>query len=228
MRTRPVVAIDGPAGAGKSTVARRVAAELGFVFVDTGALYRSVALAASEAGVEWTDGAGCGRVASGLKVEFRRNAAGDLRVFLDGEDREDAIRTPKAAEGASRVSQHAEVREALLGLQRQMGADGGVVLEGRDIGTVVFPNAEVKVFLTASPEARAERRQRDLEARGVPSDFSELLSAMKARDARDRERALAPLVAAADAVEVDSTKLSQEEVIAEILRLAKAASGQQR
>lgn len=219
-RSRPVVALDGPAGAGKSSVAQQVARALGFVLVDTGALYRGLALAASERGVSWDDGSALGRLAADLKLGFRATESGP-RLTLDGVDREDAIRTLSMGDGASRVSRHPEVREALLGIQRALGADGGVVLEGRDIGTVVFPDAEVKIFLTASAAERAKRRVMDLRARGQEANLDEVLSGIVERDTRDSTRPVAPLMAAADAVHVDTTGLTFEEVVAKVVGLVR-------
>ena len=147
-RPRPVIAIDGPAGAGKSTVALRLAHELGFVLVDTGALYRGVALCASERGIGYDDGPALGELAESLDLHFVQNEGEPPRLHINGHDRSADIRTPEISMGASDVSRHPEVRAALLGLQRKLGEQGGVVLEGRDIGTVVFPDAEAKIFLT--------------------------------------------------------------------------------
>jgi cytidylate kinase len=222
---RPIVAIDGPAGAGKSTVARRLADALGYVLVDTGAMYRSVALAGKRAGVDWKDGAKLGELARGLvaarALVFERDPALGVRVKLSGEDVSDAIRTPDVAQGASTVSAHKEVREALLELQRQAGREGGVVLEGRDIGTVVFPQAEAKFFLTASAETRAKRRHSDLEAKGNAGTLADTLADVKRRDAQDEGRAIAPLKKADDAVLVDSTELSIEDTVAKMLEIVK-------
>ncbi|MCB9623362.1 MAG: (d)CMP kinase [Sandaracinus sp.] len=219
-RPRPVVALDGPAGAGKSSVAQQVARELGFVLVDTGALYRGLALAASERDVSWDDGPALGRLAAEVKLGFVASPTGP-RLNLDGVDREDAIRTLAMGDGASRVSRHPEVREALLGIQRELGAEGGVVLEGRDIGTVVFPDAEVKIFLTASPAERAKRRVMDLKARGQTADLQEVLAGIVERDTRDSTRPVAPLAAAPDAIHVDTTGLSFEQVVAKVVGLVR-------
>ena len=221
-RRRPVVAIDGPAGAGKSTVARQVAEELGFVRVDTGALYRAVGLLALERGISLEAGSALGALAKQLKLAFVEGPGGP-RLNVDGRDREDDLRTPDVAQAASKVSALPEVREALLQVQRKMGADGGVVLEGRDIGTVVFPDAELKVFLTASAEARARRRLRDLEDRGMEANYDKLLREMEERDTRDSSRTHAPLKPAEDAVVVDSTNLTQGEVVALIAKMAREA-----
>jgi cytidylate kinase len=217
-RTRPIVAIDGPAGAGKSTVARRLADALGFVLVDTGAMYRAVALAAKRANIAWTDGAGVGTLARSLvtrnALSFERDPQRGVRVLLDGTDATDAIRTPDMGMGASTVSAHKEVRDALLDMQRQAGRAGGVVLEGRDIGTVVFPDADVKFFLTAQPEVRARRRFDELAAKGAPVSFEATLEDVVRRDDQDTNRAVAPLRQAPDAVLVDNSGLSIDETVA--------------
>jgi cytidylate kinase len=228
-RRLPIVAIDGPAGAGKSTVARRLAEALGYVLVDTGAMYRAVALAADRASVPWNDGEGVGRLARGIvgarSLKFERDATLGVRVKLDEEDISEAIRTPQIGQGASTVSAHASVRSALLDLQRQAGRAGGVVLEGRDIGTVVFPDAEVKFFLTASPEVRARRRHEELVAKGQNVTFDETLADVKERDARDEGRAVAPLRQADGAVLVDSSALTIDETVLAMLTKVRAASG---
>ena len=226
MRPRPIVAIDGPAGAGKSTVARRLADRLGFTLVDTGALYRAVALAARRAGVGWDDEANV--VAVARRLEATRSlvlvpdAEKGVRVMLEGADVSDAIRTPDMGMGASRVSAIAGVRAALLELQRQAGEKGGVVLEGRDIGTVVFPDAEVKFFLTASPEVRARRRYDELILRGQRVDFAATLAEVKARDENDTNRPIAPLRRADDAVLVDSSDRAVDDIVAEMARRVSA------
>lgn len=219
-RSKPVIAIDGPAGAGKSTVAERVAKRLGFVLVDTGALYRGVALAARDGNVDWGDGPQLGALTQGLTLTFANDGEGSPRLQIDGRDRADEIRSPEISMGASHVSKHPEVRAALLDLQRQLGADGGVVLEGRDIGTVVFPDAEVKVFLTAAAETRAQRRVEDLRARGIDADLAGTLRDVEARDRQDSGREVAPLRAAPDAVQVDSTTMDIDQVVDRIVRLA--------
>ncbi len=216
-RRRPIVAIDGPAGAGKSTVARKLAEELGFVLVDTGAMYRVVALSAQRAGVPWSDGLHVGELAAALvgreALRLERNSANALRVKLSGEDVSDAIRMPDIGMGASQVSAHPEVRHALLDLQRQAGKDGGVVLEGRDIGTVVFPGADIKFFLTARPDVRARRRFQELEAKGQKVTLGQTLADTLRRDKQDIEREHAPLRQASDAIVVDSSGASIDDIV---------------
>ena len=212
-----VVAIDGPAGAGKSTVTRRVAAALGYTVVDTGALYRAVALAAQQAGVSWDDGPGVTRVASELAerqaLRFGATSQGVTQVFLDGKDVSLAIRSADMSQGASKVSAIPGVRDALLDMQRSLGAQGGVVLEGRDIGTVVFPHAEAKFFLTASVKVRAERRYKEHLARGDQVDREAIEREVVERDQRDTQRPVAPLKQADDAVLIDSSVLSIDAVV---------------
>jgi len=224
-RTRPVVAIDGPAGAGKSTVTRRVAKALGYLVVDTGALYRTVALAVQRAGASFDDEDPVGALAEALVAREAVTLVGDAdgtRVLLDGEDVSGSIRTPILSQGASKVSAHPRVRAALLELQRAGGREGGVVLEGRDIGTVVFPDAEAKVFLTASVEERARRRFEELKANGVNVEFHGVRAEVVERDQRDSSRPIAPLRQAPDALVLDSSTLSIDQVVARIVAHVKA------
>lgn len=222
---KPVVAIDGPAGAGKSTVAKLLADELGYLLVDTGAIYRVVALAAQGEGVPWSDAAAMGAVAERLvsshSIRFERSQ-GTLHVYLGDKDVTDAIRKPEIGMAASAVSAHGRVRDALLELQRDAGRKGGVVLEGRDIGTVVFPDAEVKVFLTASVETRSRRRFDELTKKGESVSFESVLADVQKRDDQDTNRAHAPLAKAADAHLVDSTAMSLEETVQAIAALVRA------
>jgi cytidylate kinase len=219
-RSRPIVAIDGPAGSGKTTVSRLVAQRLGYVVLDTGALYRTLALATSRAGLEpGRDDLGpfCHELVARGAIVFELGPDGTSRVFLDGEDVSLAIRTPEMSSRASVVSALPAVRQALLNLQRAMGQGGGVVVEGRDIGSVVFPDAEAKFFLTASLDRRAERRFAELTTRDPPSLLS-VKDQVSERDQRDSERAVAPLLKPADAELMDSTDLGIEEVVDRIVR----------
>jgi CMP/dCMP kinase len=218
---KPVVAIDGPAGAGKSTAARQLAARLGYLLVDTGALYRGVALAAFERGVDWEDGPALGALIEVMSLSFERDADGSMHLLLDGVDRAQDIRSPHISTGASRVSRHSEVRHALLGLQRKLGAAGGVVLEGRDIGTVVFPDADVKVFLTATDEARAARRHAELRQAGHEVDTEQVLREIRERDQLDSQRDIAPLRPAEDAVLLDTSGIDLPTVIERLETLVK-------
>ncbi|MEQ1504033.1 MAG: (d)CMP kinase [Myxococcota bacterium] len=215
------IAVDGPGSSGKGTVARAVADALGFQYVDTGAMYRAVALIARRRGIDWDDAPGVAAVARGLGFAFDWDG-GALKVAVDGEDLTRAILSDDVGQGASRVSRHPEVRDALLGLQRALGEAGGVVMDGRDIGTVVLPNAALKVFLDASLDERARRRFDELVARGEPAEFGVVREALSARDRQDRDRPVAPLRAAPDAVIVDTTGLSVAAVVERLLALARA------
>jgi len=210
-RSKPVVAIDGPAGSGKTTVARLVAGMLGYSLVDTGALYRCVALAARRRNLDAGDGDRLGRLAAGMKVKFEDSPEGQA-VLLEGEDVTGAIRGPEVSQDASRVSTHPQVRKALLGLQRELGREGGVVLEGRDIGTVVFPDAEVKVFLTASVDVRARRRFDELSEKQIEVTLEKTRQDMISRDGRDESRDHAPMKPAEDAEIVATENLSAQQV----------------
>lgn len=221
-----IVAIDGPSGAGKSTVAKAVAKNLGFSCLDTGAMYRAIAWLAVQRGVPLDDDAALGDLARGCEVSFG-HAAGEpapKEVYVDGTDVTRAIRTAEIDKAVSPVSAAPSVREALVAQQQRIGAAGDYVVEGRDIGTCVFPDAAVKVFLTASDEERAHRRVRQNVDRGVGSiDYEEVLADLVRRDAADSSRATSPLRAADDAVTIDSTGRYIEEVIAEICGMAEGA-----
>lgn len=214
------ITVDGPASSGKGTVARAVARELGYAYVDTGAMYRAVALCAERRGVSWEDEAALAALAAGLR--FRFSWQGELlRVEVDGEDVTSEIRLDQYGTGASRVSRLAAVRLALLGLQRALGAAGGVVMDGRDIGTVVLPDAELKIYLDADVQVRAQRRYEEILRRGEEADLEQVLAAMVERDRLDMQRDVAPLRPADDAVVIDSTGRTPQAVTEQVLVLAK-------
>jgi len=211
-----IIAIDGPSGAGKSTLAKRLARELGFIYLDTGAMYRALALKALRQGVDLADDARLARLVESTEIDLQDDN-GTLEVLLDGINVADEIRTPEVSQLASKVSALKIVRARMLDLQRRMGQRGSVVAEGRDIGTVVFPNAEVKIFLDASAEERGRRRYAEFRAAGRPADLSETVREMEERDKRDSERDLAPLRMADDALRIDSSNASADSVAAKVL-----------
>lgn len=225
MNTKLIVAIDGPAGSGKSTVTHLLARKLGYVHIDTGALYRSIALKAREQNVSYDDAPALGRLARDARLEFQWLNDDRNHVFLDGRNVSVLIRTPEISMAASKISAYTEVRAALLELQRGMGRQGGVVLEGRDIGTVVFPNAHAKFFLTASVDSRARRRAVELEDKGVYLDFEEVKKQVVDRDRGDTERKNAPLRKAADAIEVDTTNMTVEQVVEHLAAIVHQRQG---
>ncbi len=206
-----VVAIDGPAGSGKSTIAARLAKKLGYINLESGAMYRALALKAMETGVPLDEGDALRQLALSTVIQLDP-AEGGNRVLLDGRDVSQRIRQPDVTAAASRVSAHPQVRQVLVARQRELGLHGGVVMEGRDIGTTVFPNAEVKVFLDADPSVRAERRVLQ-SASTSPQDTQHVQAEIAARDQRDRTRAASPLVSAADAVILDTTHMNIDEVV---------------
>ncbi len=209
MRSRPIVAIDGPSGVGKSTVARKLSASLDFSYVDTGALYRTVAWLADKHGVDWSAGTELADITGKHDLSF--DSGGNLSV--DGEPIGNLIRSPHISLGASTVARHPEVRSALLALQRQLGEAGGVVLEGRDIGTIVFVDAEVKFFLNASVAVRARRRFLELEARGEEVTLEEVEQEQIKRDTADRNRVVSPLRQADDAVQILCDEMTADKVV---------------
>jgi len=220
-----IVAIDGPSGAGKSTVTRLLADRLGYINIDTGAMFRAVALMASRGGIDLDDAAVLEALCAGLDIDFDRTD-GCCRVLVNGEDVSVAIRTPEISLLTSVVSTKKVVRDYLLKLQRRMGERGGVVLEGRDIGTVVFPSADVKFFLSASVEERGRRRFEELRAKGTDVTLDQTILEVEQRDRQDLEREHAPLRRAEDAIGIDSTNLSLEEVLAEMEAIVRERAGQ--
>jgi cytidylate kinase len=220
------IAIDGPAGSGKSSVARRVAAVLGYTYLDSGAMYRALALKALQRGTPIDDEAALEKLAGETHVELKpptpeqEKTGAKNRVFLDGAEATDAIRAGDVAQAASRLATIAGVRRVLVAEQQRAGAGGGVVMEGRDIGTVVFPKAELKIFLDASPEVRAERRWKEHQEKGEDVTLSQVLEEVRERDKRDRERKVSPLVRARDAVIVDNTAMDVEQTARLIVMLA--------
>jgi len=221
------IAIDGPAGAGKSTVTARVADAFGLPKLDTGAIYRTLALAALRGGVSWEDPRALAELARTMPLRFEGGSGGaPLRVRLGEEDVSAAIRTPEMSKGSSIVSQHAAVRAALLPVQRRLAA-GGVVAEGRDIGSVVLPDAEVKIFLTASARERARRRQLELRERGIERGLEDVLAEQNVRDERDSTRATAPLRAAPDALVMDTDGLTLEQVVERVIAVVAERTGRQ-
>jgi cytidylate kinase len=218
-----IVAIDGPSGAGKSTLAKRVARDLGFTYLDTGALYRALALKILRENVDLDDTAVLSGIVKNTDIDLTERD-GQLQVFLDGEDVSASIRTPEVSQMASKASALKLVRQGLLDFQRALGRRGNIVAEGRDIGTVVFPEAEVKIYLDASIEERARRRYEELRAAGREVSFDETVREMEERDKRDSGRDIAPLRQAEDAVAVDSSRLNAEEVAQKVLQLIQRKS----
>lgn len=217
----PVIAIDGPSGSGKGTVCRRVATTLGWHLLDSGALYRLVALAGDRAGLAAGDEAGHARLAAALDIRFGVDGQGGERVFLDGEDVTREIRSERAGNAASRVAAWPAVRSALFETQRRFMQAPGLVADGRDMGSVVFPDATLKIFLTASAEERARRRHKQLKEKGLSVNLAALSAEIAERDRRDATREVAPLVACRDAVVIDSTALDIDAVVDKVLALAR-------
>ncbi len=219
MTRRPKVAIDGPVAAGKSTIARLVADRLGLTYIDTGAMYRALAWAAQREGITADQPERVIALLDDLSLELRPLPGGANRVIVDGTDITNQIRTPEIGQLASQLSTIPAVREHMVARQQRMARDGAVVMEGRDIQTVVMPDADVKIFLIASAEERARRRCLELEQRGMPEDYDTVLAEIQERDRRDSTRAHSPLQAAPDAVKIDSTGLTIEEVAARVIEV---------
>ena len=210
---RLIIAIDGPAGSGKSSIGDMLAERLGYVHISTGSIYRAIGWKAHQRGIPFADVPALMRLIDETTIEFRRNPDGSVAVVLDGSDVSHAITTNEAGMLASAVAAIPEVRAGLLALQRQAGKDGGVILDGRDIGTVVFPNADAKFYLDASAEARAKRRFLQLQEQRREANLEQLIQDIKKRDFDDSNRAVAPLCKADDAILIDSTDMSREEVV---------------
>ena len=215
------IAVDGPSGAGKSTLAKLLARELGFLYVDTGAIYRTVGLKAWRAGVDPEDGAAVTALLPGLNIDMRYGGDGLQHMYLDGEDVTDAIRQHVISRYTSCVSAIPEVRAFLLDRQRALAREHDVIMDGRDIGTVVLPQADVKIFLTATPEARARRRWLELQDRGEQAQFDTVLRDVKERDQRDANRSTAPLRQAEDAILADTTELDLDQSLALLIQIVK-------
>jgi cytidylate kinase len=219
-----VVTIDGPAAAGKSTTARAVAEALGFLYVDTGALYRALTLKVLNLGISLDDDAGIDRCAAETEIVLS-GSTGEARVWLDGEDVTSQIRTPAVSEAASRLAARPVVRKRLVGIQRSLRERGPLVAEGRDLGTVVFPEADVKIYLDADPSTRVRRRHQELVQRGIPAPIDQVAEDLARRDQRDTTRVDSPLTAASDAIRLDTSQLTVESQVAEVLRLVRAHAG---
>lgn len=219
MSRRLIIAIDGPAGAGKSTIARRIAARVGAIYIDTGAMYRATALWAIRSQIPLDDSHRVEVLARNAQIQFN---PGDNRVLLNGEDIADLIRTPEVATAASLVAALPAVRRVMVELQRDIASRSSIVMEGRDIGSVVFPDADIKIYLDASSEIRALRRADDLLAQSIPFDLDALTRQIEERDFRDRNRAASPLMQALDATYLDSSNLSAVEVEEAILKIIRA------
>lgn len=213
-----IVAIDGPSGSGKSTVAKLLAMKLGYTYIDTGAMYRAFALQAKRENVDINSGVALSSLCDRVKIEFLPDNGG-LRTILNGEDVSEEIRTPEMSMAASDISARKEVRQSLLSLQRRMGENGGVVLEGRDVGTVIFPNAEAKFFLDASLEERGKRRYKELAAKGLDVNLKQTIEDVKKRDINDSSRDIAPLKMADDSILVDSTNVGIKEVVEKMIKI---------
>ncbi len=220
-KKKSTIAIDGPSGAGKSTVARALSKRLGYLYIDTGAMYRTVALRAKEKGISPENELALDQLASSLHISFVPEGE-QTHIFCDGEEMTEAIRTPEISRLASSISRQKGVREALVRMQRKIGKEGGVVLEGRDIGTVVFPNADVKFYLDAETGERARRRHREMVQKGINVDLKETEEELVRRDRSDMHRSHSPLKKASDAVLIDSTHRSVAEVVEEMVRIVEA------
>ena len=221
MKPVPVLAVDGPSGSGKGTISRAVASELGWHLLDSGALYRVLALAAQAAGVGTGEAARLGSLARGLRIEFSQDGAGEERILLAGRDVTRAVRAEDTGARASELAVIPEVRAGLKELQRAFKRAPGLVADGRDMGTVIFPEAGLKIFLTASAQERAERRYNQLKLKGLTANLDDLFRDISARDERDQNRSISPLQPAADAVRLDTTGVGIPQVVASVMELAR-------
>ncbi len=219
-----IIAIDGPAGSGKSTTAREVARKLGYIYIDTGAMYRAAALAFKRMNLDFND-EDFTKLMNLISIEMKQGENGQ-RTFLNGEDVSDEIRTPEITKLVSPVSANKIVREKLVEMQRRLGAGGGIVMDGRDIGTVVFPEADLKIFMVASPEARARRRTLEMREKGIEADEEQIKRDLIARDKYDSSREISPLRKADDAVEIDTSELTIEQQTEKVLQLARKIIGE--
>lgn len=214
-----IIAIDGPAGSGKSTTARLVAQKLGYIYIDTGAMYRALTLKVIELGIDPNDESSIIKVAENTKIELLYEN-GNLKVILDGKDVSEKIRSPEVTSLVSIVSAHPKLRDIMVKKQRELGRNGGVVMDGRDIGTVVFPDADLKIFMTADVRERAKRRQKELKAQGFDVEIEKLIKEIEERDKFDSTREIGPLKKADDAIEIDTTNLTIDEQVEIVLKKA--------
>jgi CMP/dCMP kinase len=224
LKEKLIIAIDGPAGSGKSTTAKLAAKALDYQYIDTGAMYRAVGLQAIKTGIELQDEEKLSKIAKNVKINFEK-IDDEQHVFLNEQDITEEIRTPEISDAASRISTFATVRESMVELQRKMGKNGGIVMEGRDIGTVVFPDADIKIFLVASLHERAKRRYAELMQKGMEVDLYNLEKEILARDVRDSSRSNSPLSKAKGSVELDTTDLSIDEQVNRIVEIVKERTG---
>jgi cytidylate kinase len=219
MEEKMKIAIDGPAGAGKSTIAKRAAEKLGFLYVDTGAMYRAVGLYMIENGIDILDEKAVAAVIDKVNIDIRFENKEQV-ILLNGENVNPKIRMPEVSNAASKTSAYPKVRERLFDLQKKIAEENSVIMDGRDIGTVILPDAELKIFLTASPEVRGNRRYKELVSKGISADLSSIIEDIKIRDHQDETREVSPLKQADDAILLDSSELTIDEVVAAIIKLA--------
>ncbi len=220
-RKQPIVAIDGPVGVGKSTVARELARRMGYLYIDTGAMYRAITLKAMRKGIDLNNKDAVTEMLDKTKLDLERRD-GNPFIYCDGEDVSEEIRLPEVSAATSAIADNEKVRERLVAMQQEMGKNGGVVMEGRDISTVVFPDAEIKLFMVADPKIRAQRRYEELRSRGKNVTYEETLDALMERDNRDQSRKVGALAVSKDAIVVDTSRMTLEQVIEHLIELAKS------